>query len=157
MQHAAGVAALYLEQNPSMKPSQVKAAMLSDGISGAVIGPGDGTPNILLSTQNLVDTDNSAVDIGSKPSAAPSASPSPPPVEAAEKTGTPPPTEASFAAPPPTAAPFAAPTRSPTDPAPAPKEKCIKMFKGCEADSECCTGSCWGETFQIGFCGVKFS
>ena len=56
LQHAAGVAALYLERDPSMTPAEVKAAMLSDGIFGLVSNAGPLSPNIMLSTKNLIGT-----------------------------------------------------------------------------------------------------
>jgi subtilisin family serine protease len=47
-----GVAALYLEKNPSMTPLQVKQAMVADGSLG-VVQSSQGSPNILISTANL--------------------------------------------------------------------------------------------------------
>jgi subtilisin family serine protease len=51
--HVAGVAALYLEANPSWTPSQVWEAMKKDAIRGAVTRPGSGSPNLLVSTENI--------------------------------------------------------------------------------------------------------
>lgn len=51
--HVAGVAALYLEANPSWTPHQVWSAMQADAISGAISDSGASTPNLLLSTRNI--------------------------------------------------------------------------------------------------------
>ena len=46
--HAAGVAALYLEMNPSASPSQVQDALTGNASSGVVYDVGNGSPNLLL-------------------------------------------------------------------------------------------------------------
>ncbi len=46
--HVAGVAALYLEDNPSAAPATVTNAILSSASSGRVSNPGSGSPNLLL-------------------------------------------------------------------------------------------------------------
>ncbi|MGH3741823.1 MAG: S8 family serine peptidase, partial [Micromonosporaceae bacterium] len=46
--HAAGVAALYLQTNPSASPQQVRDAMVNGGTPGKVGSPGAGSPNVLL-------------------------------------------------------------------------------------------------------------
>jgi subtilisin family serine protease len=51
--YGSGVAALYLERDPTMTPAQVKAAMQADGSAGVVGNRGTNSPNILLSTVNL--------------------------------------------------------------------------------------------------------
>ncbi|AEB12761.1 S8 family peptidase [Marinithermus hydrothermalis] len=50
--HVAGVAALYLEQNPTATPAQVKDAILSGATAGRVSGT-NGSPNLLL--YSLID------------------------------------------------------------------------------------------------------
>jgi subtilisin family serine protease len=46
--HVAGVAALYLQGNPSASPSTVGNAIISTSTSGVVTNPGTGSPNRLL-------------------------------------------------------------------------------------------------------------
>jgi len=46
--HVAGVAALYLEKNPTASPSQVASAITSNATTGKVSGAGSGSPNRLL-------------------------------------------------------------------------------------------------------------
>ncbi|MCS7219587.1 MAG: S8 family peptidase [Thermus sp.] len=46
--HVAGVAALYLQQNPTATPSQVAVAILNGATPGVVSGGGTGSPNRLL-------------------------------------------------------------------------------------------------------------
>ncbi|HEX6149472.1 S8 family serine peptidase [Nocardioides sp.] len=46
--HVAGVAALYLQGNPSASPSTVGNAIVSTSTSGVVTNPGSGSPNRLL-------------------------------------------------------------------------------------------------------------
>ena len=46
--HVAGVAALYLEANPSATPAQVAAAIKNNATNGVVKSPGSGSPNRLL-------------------------------------------------------------------------------------------------------------
>ncbi len=46
--HVAGVAALYLQRNPSATPAQVRDALVNNGTPGVVTGPGAGSPNVLL-------------------------------------------------------------------------------------------------------------
>ncbi len=46
--HAAGAAALYLEDNPSASPQQVFDALTSTATSGVLSGLGTGSPNLLL-------------------------------------------------------------------------------------------------------------
>jgi subtilisin family serine protease len=48
-----GVAALYLERDPTMTSAQVKKAMQDDGSLGVVLDSGSFSPNILLSTVEL--------------------------------------------------------------------------------------------------------
>ena len=81
-QHAAGVAAMYLERDPSMTPAAVKAAMMSDGIPDVVKDPGDYSPNILLTTKTFFSTSNSA------PSPIVAITPAPTPISESETTQT---------------------------------------------------------------------
>ncbi len=69
--HVVGVAALYLEANPTWSAHQVWNAMQADAISGTINDSGPGTPNRLLSTRNIGST-----------KAAPVAAPVPAPVAA---------------------------------------------------------------------------
>ena len=46
--HVAGVAALYLQGNPSASPSQVTSAITGGATPGVVTGAGSGSPNLLL-------------------------------------------------------------------------------------------------------------
>lgn len=48
--HVAGVAALYLQGNPSAAPASVANALAANATSGVVIGAGTGSPNRLLFT-----------------------------------------------------------------------------------------------------------
>jgi subtilisin family serine protease len=46
--HVAGVAALYLETNPSATPGEVRDALVAQGTPDVVTDPGEGSPNVLL-------------------------------------------------------------------------------------------------------------
>jgi len=46
--HVAGVAALYLEANPTATPAQVTAALTTNATPSKVTSPGTGSPNLLL-------------------------------------------------------------------------------------------------------------
>jgi subtilisin family serine protease len=46
--HVAGVAALYLQSNPTATPAQVAAALIANATTGKVTSPGTGSPNRLL-------------------------------------------------------------------------------------------------------------
>ncbi len=48
--HVAGGAALYLADNPSASPQQVRDALVQNGTQGKVGNPGSGSPNVLLYT-----------------------------------------------------------------------------------------------------------
>lgn len=54
--HVAGVAALVLESNPSLTPSQVSSAILSGATQGLVVTPGAGSPNLLAFSNVDVQT-----------------------------------------------------------------------------------------------------
>ncbi|MEO3745526.1 S8 family serine peptidase [Plantactinospora sp. B5E13] len=51
--HVAGAAALYLSAHPGASPAQVHAAIVDSATTGAVGGPGLGSPNRLLYTGDL--------------------------------------------------------------------------------------------------------
>lgn len=53
--HVAGVAALYLQGNPSATPSQVGSAITGSATGGVVVSAGTGSPNLLL--YSLLTTD----------------------------------------------------------------------------------------------------
>jgi subtilisin family serine protease len=46
--HVAGVAALYLQGNPSATPATVRNALVANATSGKVTNPRSGSPNLLL-------------------------------------------------------------------------------------------------------------
>jgi aqualysin 1 len=46
--HVAGVAALYLQANPSASPATVSSAIVNNATTGVVTSPGSGSPNRLL-------------------------------------------------------------------------------------------------------------
>jgi subtilisin family serine protease len=48
--HVAGVAALLLEEDPTLTPAQLQARMLADATTGVVSNPGSGSPNLMLYT-----------------------------------------------------------------------------------------------------------
>ncbi len=48
--HVVGVAALYLEGNPTATPAAVQNALIADATTGKVLSPGSGSPNRLLYT-----------------------------------------------------------------------------------------------------------
>ncbi|GLZ41592.1 S8 family serine peptidase [Actinokineospora sp. NBRC 105648] len=48
--HVTGAAAVYLGQNPSATPAQVRNALVNNGTTGKVTSPGSGSPNVLLYT-----------------------------------------------------------------------------------------------------------
>jgi subtilisin family serine protease len=48
--HTTGVAALYLQSNPTASPSQVQEALRAAATTGVVVSPGSGSPNRLLFT-----------------------------------------------------------------------------------------------------------
>jgi len=48
--HVAGVAALYLQSNPTATAQQVRDALVAGGITGVVSGAGTGSPNVLLNS-----------------------------------------------------------------------------------------------------------
>ena len=57
--HVAGVAALILGSYPTYSPSQVRSAMLAGGTANIVVGPGTGSPNVLLT--NMFTTSETVV------------------------------------------------------------------------------------------------
>jgi subtilisin family serine protease len=52
--HVAGVAALYLEQNPAAQPSDIVGLMTSDSTPSKVKSPGSGSPNLLIFTNPVI-------------------------------------------------------------------------------------------------------
>jgi subtilisin family serine protease len=48
--HVAGGAALYLANNPTATPAQVRDALVANGTTGKITSPGTGSPNVLLYT-----------------------------------------------------------------------------------------------------------
>nr|BFE62422.1 hypothetical protein GCM10020063_069480 [Dactylosporangium thailandense] len=48
--HVTGAVALYLAQNPSATPAQVRSALVSNATGGRISGAGSGSPNLLLYT-----------------------------------------------------------------------------------------------------------
>jgi len=66
--HAAGVAALYLEKNPSWSPQCVKDALLNDAVSGRIQcnSVECTTPNLLLNTDRLTQDAPSLTCSGDK-------------------------------------------------------------------------------------------
>ena len=53
--HVAGAAAIYLAAHPTATPADVAEALLSQATEGALSNIGDGSPNLLLYTSDLVD------------------------------------------------------------------------------------------------------
>ncbi len=54
--HVAGVAALYLQQNPTATPAQVASAIMSNGVANVLTDLQSGSPNVLLNTSFLTTT-----------------------------------------------------------------------------------------------------
>jgi subtilisin family serine protease len=78
--HVAGVAALYLETNPSATPAEVSNAIVSSATQGVVVGPGSGSPNrLLFSGLTEAPPPNPSPSPSPTPSPSPSPSPSPTP------------------------------------------------------------------------------
>lgn len=63
--HVAGVAALYLEGNPSASPATVRSAILGDATQGVLSSIGSGSPNLLL--YSLLDGASQPGDGGGAP------------------------------------------------------------------------------------------
>lgn len=74
-----GVAALYLQRDPTMTPTQVRVAMQADGSAGVVLKSGTNSPNILLSTAKLISTAPVAAPVAG-PAFSPISAPVPAPV-----------------------------------------------------------------------------
>lgn len=105
--HVAGVAALYLEANPSALPAQVTNALISNATSSVIIDPGAGSPNLLLYSL-----------VSASPPAPTPTSPAPTPTAPAPSPTPPGPTPPPSPTPPPPSP--TAPPPSPTAPAPPP-------------------------------------
>lgn len=56
--HVAGAAALYLAAHPTAQPSQVKAAILAGSVSGKVSSVGTASPNRLVNTAFLFNSES---------------------------------------------------------------------------------------------------
>ena len=54
--HVAGVAALYLEDNPDATPEDVKALLLSSSVEGVLFDVQEASPNLLLNTEYLFES-----------------------------------------------------------------------------------------------------
>jgi subtilisin family serine protease len=73
--HVAGVASLYLQENPSSSPATVRDAIVNSATPGVVTSPGSGSPNRLLYS---LPTDE-------QPPPPPTPSPTPPPTRCASE------------------------------------------------------------------------
>ena len=82
--HVTGVAALYLQSNPSATPAQVSNAIVTSATKGVVGGPGSGSPNRLLFS--------GLTDAPAPPSPSPSPSPTPSPTPSPSPSPSPSPT-----------------------------------------------------------------
>lgn len=73
--HVAGVAALYLQANPSATPAQVTAAIISNGTANVMTGLGAASPNLLLHTigSAVVTTPPPSIDTTTVPTTPPTA------------------------------------------------------------------------------------
>jgi subtilisin family serine protease len=63
--HVAGVAALYLERDPSMTPTALRDAMVADAVPGIVSLPfwaAVGSPTLLVHTESLTELASDTVD-----------------------------------------------------------------------------------------------
>ena len=132
----AGVAALYLQRDPSMTPQQVKDAMVTDGATGLVPNSG-GSPNVIVSTAALT---------GSSPIApvrapiAPVRTPTAPVRTPTAPVRTP---TAPMSRP-------AAPVRTPVRGSPTSNDndddtgdqKCRYFLGSCSSSSDCCSNRC---------------
>lgn len=82
--HVVGVVALYLSRHSNASPAEVKAALVSGGVSGKLSDVGSGSPNIFLNTAFLISvipspTPNPTPVPTPTPKPSPSPSPTPPP------------------------------------------------------------------------------
>jgi hypothetical protein len=76
--HVAGVAALLLQEDPTLTPAQLTALMLSDSTRGLVTSRQVGSPNLLLNTRAINERalgDSASFPPASSATLAPSASP----------------------------------------------------------------------------------
>lgn len=76
--HVAGVAALYLQNNPNASPATVRNALVNNATTNLVTGAGTGSPNLLLYSL-----------FGSAPGNTPTFTPTPPPNPTPTNTPTP--------------------------------------------------------------------
>jgi subtilisin family serine protease len=124
--HVAGVAALLLEENPTLTPAQIADTISADATPGVVVGAGRNSPNSMIYTGAITGPINTTPPVPTTPPAPTSA-----------------PTSAPSLAPAPTSAPTSAPSLAPV-PAPtdAPTSSCAAKFQPCNADSNCCSNKC---------------
>jgi subtilisin family serine protease len=126
--HVAGVAALLLEEDPSLTPAGLLTKMLASATADVVTNPGAGSPNLLLYTGDITrpaptpapsPASTSAPSPASTPAPFPALSPAPSPAPALTPAPSPAPLPAPVPSPAPTPVPTPVPTLAPT-PAPSP-------------------------------------
>jgi len=61
----AGAAAMYLDKDPTLTPERVWGEIQSDAAPGRVMGPGPGSPNLVLNTDNLNNEGKGQSNLGS--------------------------------------------------------------------------------------------
>ena len=110
--HAAGAAALYLDNDPTLTPAALKSLMKSQATQGKISNVGSGSPNELLYTNQIVDASD------------------------ASDTGTDAPTSS------PTEAPVDSPTTPPTYLPTVPPMTCRSKGGHCEKKEDCCKKKC---------------
>jgi subtilisin family serine protease len=77
--HVAGVAALLLEEDPSLTPAELTDRMIADATPGVVDAPGDGSPNLMLYTGTITAPGASTPVPTPAPTPAPTSAPVPAP------------------------------------------------------------------------------
>jgi subtilisin family serine protease len=154
--HVAGVAALLLEEDPSLTPAGLLTKMLASATADVVTNPGAGSPNLLLYTGDITrpaptpapsPAPTSAPSPASTPAPSPALSPAPSPAPALTPAPSPAPLPAPVPSPAPTPVPTPVPTLAPTpapSPAPVPAPVCLAKGDTCTADSQCCGNKCRG-------------
>lgn len=147
--HVAGVAALYLQRNPSAQPGEVKAVLLNSASQNVVISAGSCSPNRLLYSLNIQD-ENIPVDVSTPlPNACATATPTP-----TSTVPTPTPTATATSTPIPTATPTAThtpqpltPTATPVTPTPEP-EICQELVTSGDFEED---NLAWTQSSSQGF------
>lgn len=148
---ASGVAALYLQRDPTMTPAQVKAAMIADSVPNAIKISNADTPSNLLSTRKfaVVAQSPAGVDPGSnRPSSSPTDASKTPTSRSDAPSDAPSATQSQGQD---TAAPATTKMVVAATPAPAPSqaptkdEQCTIIFGKCTSlrDPICCSRTCW--------------